>query len=74
MGSGNELLALRALFLFASNLVCINIAAIAGFLLQGLPPRRWRMTAAILCVWLMILALFVGMIVSRTAFGIAWTG
>ncbi|MBI1291985.1 TIGR00341 family protein [bacterium] len=73
-GVGNGELSLRALFLFANNLVCINIAGIAGFLLQGLPPRRWRITMLILAVWVMLLGVFVAMVASRTMFGIAWTG
>jgi uncharacterized hydrophobic protein (TIGR00341 family) len=72
-GAGDMQMALRALFLFANNLVCINIAGIAGFLLQGLPPRRWRITTLIVSIWLAILALFIAMIVARTAFGFAWT-
>lgn len=74
LGDGHPILALRALFLFANNLVCINIAGIAAFLLQGLPPRRWRITAGILAVWIILLAVFVGMITGRIALGITWTG
>jgi uncharacterized hydrophobic protein (TIGR00341 family) len=67
-------LALRALFLFATNLVCINIAGIAAFLLQGLPPKRWRLTATILTLWAALLLLFIAMITGRIFLGIAWTG
>lgn len=73
-GDGDAELALRALFLFANNLVCINIAGILTFLLQGLPPKRWRITATILVVWLVILTLFAAMIVGRIALGISWSG
>ncbi len=73
-GDGHPILGLRALFLVASNLVCINIAGIAAFLLQGLPPRRWRITAGILGVWIMLLLAFIGMITGRIALGIAWGG
>lgn len=64
-GSGDPELGLRALFLFASNLVCINISGILAFLIQGLPPRRWRITAGILAVWLGVLVLFVAVITGR---------
>lgn len=74
LGAGDFELSVRALFLFANNLVCINIAGIVTFLLQGLPPKRWRITAAILAVWLVVLALFAAMIVGRIALGISWSG
>lgn len=74
LGNGQLDLFLRALFLFAINLVCINIAGIAAFLLQGLPPRRWRITAGILTVWISLLAIFIAMITGRIALGINWTG
>jgi len=73
-GGGEPVLGLRAVFLFANNLVCINIAGIAAFLVQGLPPKRWRITAGILGVWIAVLLLFVAMITGRIALGIAWSG
>ena len=66
-GSGDPMLGLRALFLLATNLVCINVAGIVTFLLQGLPPRNWRITSGIFLIWLVILLLFVGLIGGRTA-------
>jgi len=74
LGAGDLELSVRALFLFANNLVCINIAGIVTFLLQGLPPKRWRITAAILAVWLVVLILFAAMILGRIALGISWSG
>jgi uncharacterized hydrophobic protein (TIGR00341 family) len=74
LGNGDVELSLRALFLFSTNLVCINIAGILTFLMQGLPPKRWRITAGILLAWLTILALFAAMIVGRIALGISWSG
>ena len=73
LGGGHPVLALRALFLFANNLVCINIAGIAAFLVQGLPPRRWRITAGILGVWIALLLVFIGMITGRIALWIVWS-
>lgn len=70
-GSGDAELGLRALFLFASNLVCINIAGILAFLIQGLPPRRWRITAGILAVWVGVLVLFVAVITGRVVMELA---
>ncbi len=63
-------LGLNALFLFATNLVCVNLAGIAMFLIQGLPPKNWRMTWGIMAIWAVILFLFVSLMVGRIAFGI----
>lgn len=68
-GSGEEMLGLRALFLLATNLVCINVAGIVTFLVQGLPPRNWRITSGIFLIWLVILVLFVGLVGGRFAIG-----
>ena len=63
IGDGQPLVAARALFLFTVNLVCVNVAGIAMFLIQGLPPKNWRATGGLLAVWVMILALLASMIV-----------
>ncbi len=69
-GSGHGVLGGRAMLLFATNLICINTAGIAMFLVQGLPPKSWRMTGGILAVWsailLVLLALIAGWAVSGT--------
>ncbi|WP_339914225.1 TIGR00341 family protein [uncultured Brevundimonas sp.] len=64
-GSGNGHLSLGALILFATNLVCINVAGILTFLFQGLAPRSWRMTAGTLLVWLALLAVLIALILPR---------
>jgi len=68
-GSGEETLGLKALFLLATNLVCINVAGILTFLMQGLPPRNWRITSGIFLIWLTILVLFIALIGGRIALG-----
>lgn len=68
-GSGDHMLGFKALFLLATNLVCINLAGIATFLVQGLPPRNWRITSGIFLIWLLILVLFVGLVGGRIAIG-----
>ena len=55
-GRGGAPLAVGALVLFATNLVCINVAGIATFLAQGLPPREWRLTGRVLALWTALLA------------------
>ena len=62
IGSGHGGLGLSALMLFATNLICINVAGILMFLIQGLPPRSWRMTWGILAVWMAILLLFIALV------------
>tara|TARA_R110000850_G_scaffold206124_1_gene332233 strand:- start:98 stop:1171 length:1074 start_codon:yes stop_codon:yes gene_type:complete len=69
LGSGEEILGFKALFLLATNLVCINVAGIVTFLVQGLPPRNWRITSGIFLIWLAILLLFVGLVGGRIALG-----
>ncbi len=61
-GSGHGSLGASALMLFATNLICINVAGIAMFLIQGLPPRNWRMTGGILAVWMAILLIFIALV------------
>lgn len=68
-GSGQSALGGQALFLLATNLVCINVAGIVTFLVQGLPPKDWRMTGGILVVWMVVLLLFVGLVGGQIAFG-----
>ena len=55
VGAGEGQLALGALLLFATNLVCINVAGIATFLFQGLPPKDWRLTGGVLTIWVVLL-------------------
>jgi uncharacterized hydrophobic protein (TIGR00341 family) len=63
IGSGEFPLGIDALLLFATNLVCINVAGITMFLVQGLPPKHWRITGGILLLWIAALVLFFILIV-----------
>ncbi|MCA9535668.1 MAG: DUF389 domain-containing protein, partial [Myxococcales bacterium] len=65
VGNGELHLGGQALLLFATNLVCINAAGIVTFLLQGLPPRSWRMTGSVLAVWFFVLVLLAGLLTLR---------
>lgn len=58
-----------ALFLFAVNLVCVNVAGIAMFLFQGLPPKDWRLTTGIMVLWGMLLLLLGAMMAGRVFLG-----
>ena len=64
VGHGGGPLAVGALALFATNLVCINVAGIATFLAQGLPPREWRLTGRVLALWTALLAALAALLVA----------
>lgn len=68
LGSNQVQLGVDALLLFATNLVCINVSGISMFLIQGLPPKHWRMTGGILLTWVLILFLFITMIAAPSFF------
>lgn len=41
VGTGAPGLAAKALLLLATNVICVNLAAVVTFLLQGVRPRTW---------------------------------
>jgi uncharacterized hydrophobic protein (TIGR00341 family) len=62
LGSGNIYLALSALMLFLVNLICINLAGTAVFIIQGIKPSTWweakrarQETAIAILVWMVLL-------------------
>lgn len=66
LGSGHVLLAWRAILLAAVNVICINLAGVAAFLLQGVRPRSWweaerarRASWRAAAIWLSLLALLI---------------
>ncbi|MFT6475060.1 MAG: putative membrane protein [Qipengyuania sp.] len=68
-GAGIPEAGANALFLFTVNLVCVNVAGIAMFLIQGLPPTSWRMTSGIMLVWVVLLILLMSMMAGRIFLG-----
>lgn len=70
LGIGQPIVAGNALFLFAINLVCVNVAGIVMFLVQGLPPKNWRMTGGMLGLWVFMLVLFASMMAGRLVLGL----
>ena len=62
LGAGYYDLSVLAFVLFMTNLVCINIAGIVVFLMQGLIPRRWRITWSVLALWLIGLCAIGGLV------------
>lgn len=74
-GAGFLAAGANAMFLFTVNLVCVNVAGIATFLVQGLPPKNWRITTGIMLVWVFLLALLIAMMAGRILLGFgAWEG
>jgi len=64
LGNGNIALALGALLLTTSNLICINLAGVATFLIQGVRPRNWweaerakKATWRAILAWVVLLAI-----------------
>lgn len=68
-GAGFPAAGANAMFLFAANLVCVNVAGIVTFLIQGLPPKSWRMTTGIMLVWVLLLVLLMSMMAGRIFLG-----
>lgn len=58
-----------ALFLFAINLVCVNVSGITMFLFQGLPPKNWRMTTGMVLIWLLLLVILMSLMAGRVILG-----
>jgi uncharacterized hydrophobic protein (TIGR00341 family) len=66
LGAGDIGLAASALLLLVTNLICINLAGVAVFYIQGVRPRRWwevekarRASRRALMVWSMLLIVLV---------------
>lgn len=64
LGAGDYKLAVGALLLFITNIICVNLAGIVTFLLQGVSPRTWykadkarQATRKSLALWFFTLAL-----------------
>ena len=71
IGAGQPSIAAGALFLFAVNLVCVNVAGIIMFLVQGLPPKNWRMTFGILLLWIALLVVLAALMAAGVLLGLA---
>lgn len=69
LGSGHSGLALGAWLLFLMNLICINLAGVITFLLQGIHPVTWwekdhavKATSIAIGLWTLLLAALVVLI------------
>jgi uncharacterized membrane protein len=66
VGAGRIEPALEALLLLFTNIVCVNLAAVATFIVQGVHPRTWfeserarRSTRRAVALWTILLAALV---------------
>lgn len=69
LGSGHAASAMAALSLFLINLICVNLAGVATFLVQGIRPATWwekdraaRSTRIAILLWAAMLVGLTGMI------------
>ena len=69
IGGGLPVLAMGALSLFMVNLICVNLAGVTTFLVQGIHPASWwekeraaKATRIAIGLWVALLAVLVGLI------------
>jgi uncharacterized membrane protein len=69
LGAGLPEPALGALLLLVANVICVNLAAVATFVAQGIRPRRWweakraaAFARAALTLWVLLLLAVLGAI------------
>src|SRR3569623_736423 len=69
LGSGHAVLSMGALSLFLMNLICVNLAGVTTFLVQGIRPATWwvkdrasKASRIAITLWLAVLAALGGMI------------
>jgi len=69
LGSEDYTLAVGAFLLFLTNIICINLAGVATFLLQGVSPRTWweakkakKATRKTMFIWIVTLGFLVAVI------------
>jgi uncharacterized hydrophobic protein (TIGR00341 family) len=69
LGNGQPAMATGALSLFLMNLICVNLAGVATFLVQGIRPASWwekdravKATRIAIGLWVALLATLIGLI------------
>ena len=72
LGSGHWDLSLDSLLLTATNIICINLAGVATFLVQGVKPTSWREAekakkaiSVALALWITLLIVLVIILATR---------
>jgi uncharacterized hydrophobic protein (TIGR00341 family) len=66
LGSGNWIMALGAVLLFFINLICVNLAGVVTFVIQGFRPKTWweadkarKSTHIAIALWVLLLVILV---------------
>ena len=69
LGGGHPAFAVGALSLFLMNLICVNLAGVTTFLVQGIRPATWwekdravKSTRIAIVLWAVLLAALIGLI------------
>ncbi len=69
LGGGHPTFAMGALSLFLMNLICVNLAGVTTFMIQGIRPATWwekdravKATRIAIALWVVMLAALGGMI------------
>ena len=69
LGGGHLTLAMGALALLMANLICLNLAGVTTFLVQGIHPATWwekeraaKATRIAIGLWVTLLVVLVGLI------------
>ena len=69
-GSGYLAEALGALLLLVTNIICVNLAGVTTFLVQGIRPRKWweaskakKATRTAITLWSVLLAILIAVII-----------
>jgi uncharacterized hydrophobic protein (TIGR00341 family) len=69
LGGGQTKLAMGALSLLLANLICLNLAGVTTFLVQGIRPATWwekeraaKATRIAISLWVTLLVLLIGLI------------
>ncbi len=69
LGSGHGVMALGALLLLLTNLICVNLAGVTTFLAQGIRPITWweadrakKATQKAILIWIVLLLVLVSVI------------
>lgn len=70
LGSGEFGLAFESLMLFLTNLICVNLAGVMVFMVQGIKPRNWwqsvlakKSVSYALLMWVALLLLMIVLVV-----------
>lgn len=69
MGAGQNIMAMGAMLLFVTNIICINLAGVVTFLVQGIRPLTWwettrakKATRRAIILWVLLLSALVAAI------------